>query len=42
LLVNRKESEFDETTDFLMFKSYPDEKTMKLISAVCKVSGKIN
>lgn len=34
-----KESEFDETTDFLMFKSYPDERTMKLITSVCNVSG---
>ncbi|XP_071178793.1 guanylate cyclase soluble subunit beta-2-like [Mytilus edulis] len=33
------EANFDETKDFLMFKSYDDEKTFQLITAACKVSG---
>lgn len=37
----RKVSGLDDETDFLVFQSYPDDKTYALLRAVCQVSGNV-
>lgn len=36
----RHKSGLDESTDFLVFQSYSDEKTFALVGAVCDISGR--